>query len=82
MKIRCKDCNIELESHPIKTRCCGCPNMTTIRGDVISAVDMTKVIMVESNQARDPYTGLTNQDLMWQEERKKRGVRKLTFEVK
>jgi hypothetical protein len=56
--------------------------MTTIRGDVISAVDMTKVIMVESNQARDPYTGLTNQDLMWQEERKKRGVRKLTFEVK
>lgn len=82
MKIRCKDCNKELESHPIKTRCCGCPNMTTIRGDVISAVDMTKVIMVESNQARDPYTGLTNQDLMWQEERKKRGVRKLTFEVK
>jgi hypothetical protein len=82
MKIRCKDCNIELESHPIKTRCCGCPNMTTIRGDVISAVDMTKVIMVESNQARDSYTGLTNQDLMWQEERKKRGVRKLTFEVK
>jgi hypothetical protein len=73
---------MELESHPIKTKCCGCPNMTTIRGDVISAIDMTKVIMVESNQARDSYTGLTNQDLMWQEERKKRGVRKLTFEVK
>ena len=82
MKIRCKECNMELESHPIKTKCCGCPNMTTIRGDVISAIDMTKVIMVESNQARDSYTGLTNQDLMWQEERKKRGVRKLTFEVK
>ena len=55
--------------------------MTTIRGDVISAIDMTKVIIVETNIKEKPQ-GLSNADLMWQLERKKRGVRKLSFEIK
>lgn len=81
MKIRCKECNTELEGHPSQSRCCKCPNMTTIRGDVISAIDMTKVIIVETNIKEKPQ-GLSNADLMWQLERKKRGVRKLSFEIK
>ena len=33
IKIRCRSCGKELEGHPSKTVCCGCPNMATIRGD-------------------------------------------------
>lgn len=81
MKIRCKECNTELISHPSQSRCCKCPNMTTIRGDIISAIDMTKVVIVEPNSKEKPQ-GLSSADLAWQLERKKRGVRKLTFEIK
>ena len=49
MIIRCKDCNRELQGHPTRTKCCGCPNMATIRGDRISALDLSHVVMVESN---------------------------------
>jgi Zn finger protein HypA/HybF involved in hydrogenase expression len=32
LKIRCKKCNKELISHPAKTQCCGCENMTIVKG--------------------------------------------------
>ena len=55
--------------------------MATIRGDSISAVDLSQIIIVSGT----PYykkskTVLSNTDLVWQEERRKRGVRKLIFE--
>lgn len=80
--IRCKDCNKELQGHPTKTSCCGCPNMTTIRGDKISAQDLTHVIMVNSLGLKNQNQYLTSQDLQFQEERRKRKVRKLDFEVR
>ena len=80
--IRCKDCNTELQGHPTKTSCCGCPNMTTIRGDKISAEDLTHVIMVNSFAPQNGNKYLTPQDLQFQEERRKRKVRKLDFEVR
>ena len=81
LRIRCKNCNKELESHPTQTRCCGCSNMTTITGDNISARDMSKVIMLNSNVTKEK-NNLTSQDLQWQEERRKRKVRKLDFEIR
>ena len=75
LRIRCKNCNKELESHPTQTRCCGCSNMTTITGDNISARDMSKVIMLNSNVTKE-RNNLTSQDLQWQEERRKRKVRR------
>jgi len=75
-------CGKEIEGHPTKTRCCGCPNMATIRGDKISAVDLSKVVLInsESNVKKQPF--LSNDDLQYQEERRKRRVRKIDFEVR
>ena len=52
IKVRCRSCGKELEGHPSKTVSCGCPNMTTIRGDKISAVDLSQVVMLNSNQPK------------------------------
>jgi len=75
-------CGKEIEGHPTKTRSCGCPNMATIRGDKISAVDLSKVVLInsESNVKKQPF--LSNDDLQYQEERRKRRVRKIDFEVR
>jgi hypothetical protein len=82
LTIRCKNCNKELISHPTKTKCCGCSNMTTIRGENISALDLSNVIIIETNKETKKSGVLTYEDLAWQEERKKRKVRKLDFEIR
>ena len=79
--VRCKECSKELTSDTGKTLACGCPNMTTLKGDVVSAVDLNNVIMIRSNEERGS-NGFTSQDLQWQEERRKRKVRKLDFEIR
>ena len=82
IKIRCRSCGKELEGHPSKTVCCGCPNMTTIRGDKISAVDLSNVVMVNSYQTKNKKGVLSSEDILWQEQRKQRKVRKMNFEVR
>jgi hypothetical protein len=82
IKVRCRSCNRELEGHPTKTVSCGCPNMTTIRGDRISAVDLSHVIMLNSTKVSIKSTIFSNQDLEFQEARRRRKVRKLNFEVR
>ena len=57
--------------------------MTSVIGDVVSAVDMEQVIMLNSYMPKkEQKEGLTDQDLLWQEQRRKRKVRKLDFEVR
>jgi len=82
IRIRCRSCGKELERYQNKTVSCGCPNMATIRGDKVSAVDLSEVIMVNSNQPEDKKKFLSQEDILWQEERRKRKVRKLDFEVR
>tara|TARA_A100001201_G_scaffold16324_1_gene19384 strand:- start:372 stop:542 length:171 start_codon:yes stop_codon:yes gene_type:complete len=56
--------------------------MATIRGDKISAVDLGDIVML-SGYSKNKETGvLTNADIRWQEDRRKRKVRKLDFEIK
>jgi hypothetical protein len=55
--------------------------MATINGDKVTALDLNKVVMISSNQEPKP-DGFTSQDLAWQEQRRKRKVRKLNFEVR
>ena len=81
IKVRCKECGKELTSDKGKTLACGCPNMMTLKGDVVSAVDLNNVIMIRSNEEKGS-NGFTSQDLQWQEERRKRKVRKLDFEIR
>lgn len=82
IKIRCKECNREIEGHPVKTVSCGCPNMATIRGDKISAIDLSKVIMINSYKSSQKSGILSNEDIAWQEARRNRKVRKLDFEIR
>jgi hypothetical protein len=80
--VRCKQCNKELESHPAKTKCCGCPNMTTVKDNVITAVDLSKVIILNNIKTKKNTSILSPEDISWQESRKKRNIKKLDFEVK
>jgi len=82
LKVQCRVCGKELQGNSGKTYSCGCPNMMTVRGDVVSAVDMSQVIMSNSNTSKLKNEGLTQQDIEWQEARRKRKVRKLDFEVR
>lgn len=82
ISIRCKDCNKELVGHSTKTITCGCPNMATIRGDKISAVDLSHIVMLNSIQKEQKSNVLSSQDIMWQEARRQRKVRRLDFEVR
>ena len=78
--VRCKQCNTEIKSNS-QTKSCGCPNMLTVTGDTFTAVDLTSIVVVRLNQEKQK-DGLTSQDLAWQEQRRKRKVRKLDFEVR
>lgn len=83
LTIICKACNTELVSHPAQARSCGCPNMTMILNDKISAVDLTQVQIISGiNNHKNKTTLLTPEDLEFQEQRKRRKVRKLEFEVR
>ena len=79
--VRCQQCNKELRGHDSQSHSCGCPNMTTVKGDRVTAVDLNRVIMIRSNEEKESH-GLSSQDLAWQEERRKRKVRKLDFEIR
>jgi len=82
ISIRCKDCNKELTGHQSKTVTCGCPNMATIRGDKISALDLSRIVMLNSIQKEQKSNVLTSQDIAWQEARRQRKVKRLDFEVR
>lgn len=78
IKILCKCCNREV----VKSGTCGCSNMASIRNDKVSAVDMSQVVLL-SSQNQKPYNSIFSpSELADQEARRKRGVRKLEFEVR
>ena len=81
IRVRCRSCNKEIRSTAGKSVCCGCSNMTTIKGDVISAVDLSNVIMLNTYSCNENI-GLSSEQLKWQEQRRKRKVRKLDFEIR
>ena len=77
IKVRCRDCNKEVT----EGKSCGCPNLVTVKGDTVSAIDLNRTIMVSSSNG-NTKEGLTSEDLKWQEQRRKRKVRKLDFEIR
>ena len=79
--VRCKVCNRELSS-TTKTQVCGCSNMMSIKDDKVTAIDLTKVVMVNSNQENKQSNSLSAADLAYQEARRQRKVRKLDFDVR
>ena len=82
LSVRCRSCGKELEGTSNRARSCGCPNMTTVTKDNITARDMSKVVMLNSGRSIKDDNALTASDLQWQEERRKRKVKRLDFEVR
>ena len=82
IRIRCRSCGRELEGHHNKTVTCGCPNMATIRGDKVSALDLSNIVMLNSYNTKHKKGVLSNEDIQWQEARRQRKVRKLDFEIR
>ena len=82
--VRCRECGKELTGEGNQVVSCGCPNMTTVKGDSVTAVDLTRVVMLSSNHktSKTKQGVLSDNDLMFQEERRKRKVRKLDFEIR
>lgn len=80
--VRCKECGVELTSHPIKTKCCGCSNMTTVKGDTITALDLSNVVMISNGKEVKRSSLFTSEELEYQNARRNRKVRKLDFEVR
>ena len=79
--IRCKECRKELTS-TTKIQFCGCPNQMSIVDNKIGAKDLDKVVMVSNNVERKIDSHFSSQELTYQEERRRRKVRRLNFEVK
>tara|TARA_B100000085_G_scaffold281766_1_gene308961 strand:+ start:107 stop:277 length:171 start_codon:yes stop_codon:yes gene_type:complete len=56
--------------------------MVTVKGEKVSAVDLSEVVMLNSVQDNSKKSVLSHQDLAYQESRRSRKVRKLDFEVR
>ena len=54
--------------------------MAEITGDKITAVDLSQVVLLNSNNIIKKQPILSDADLKYQEERRQRKVRKLEFE--
>ena len=79
--VRCKECGRELISTS-KIQFCGCPNQMSIVDNKIGAKDMDKIVMVTNNLERKIDSHFSRSELLYQEERRKRKVKRLDFEVR
>jgi len=58
--------------------------MMTVKGDSVSALDLSRVVMINSIKERESkkLNVLSSQDLAFQEARRQRKVKRLDFEVR
>ena len=79
--VRCKECKTELTSSS-KIQFCGCPNQMSVVGNKIGAKDLDKVVMVSNNVENKIDSHFSRTELLYQEERRRRKVKRLDFEVR
>ena len=79
--VRCKECRKELTSTS-KVQFCGCPNQMSVVDDKVGATNLDKIVMVTNNVERKIDSHFSAQELLYQEERRKRKVRKLDFDIR
>ena len=78
--VKCSSCGKELQGQTSRIISGGCSNMTTIHDDVVSANNMDLVILLQNNKKAKKTSLFSEEDLKYQEARRQRKVRKLTFE--
>ena len=81
IKVRCRSCGKELTSTS-KVQCCGCPNQMSLLENKVGAKDLDKVVMVTNNVERKITSHFSREELLYQEERRRRKVKRLDFEVR
>ena len=79
--VRCKECKSELTSSS-NFQVCRCPNQMTLIENKVGAKDLDKVVMVTNNLERKIDSHFSREELLYQEERRKRKVRRLDFDVR
>jgi len=77
--VRCKECGTELTSSS-KVQFCGCPNQMRVVDDKVGAVNLDKVVMVSNNVERKIDSHFSKEELQYQEQRRRRKVRRIQFE--
>ena len=77
--VRCKECRKELTSTS-KVQFCGCPNQMSVVDDKIGATNLDKIVMVTNNVEKKIDSHFSAQELLYQEERRRRKVRRIEFE--
>ena len=80
IRVRCTSCGKELQGQSSRIISCGCSNMTSVHDDVVSANDMSQVIILQNNKKFKKESLFTSQELEYQEARRRRGVRKMIFD--
>ena len=80
--VKCRACSKEVTGNQSRMVSCGCENMTTIKEDIITAKDLSKVIILQNNSSETSHSSLSSEDIAWQENRRRRKVRKLDFEIR
>ena len=78
--VKCSSCGKELQGQTSRIISCGCSNMTTIHDDVVSANNMDLVVLLQNNKKINKTSIFSEEDLKYQEARRHRKVRKLTFD--
>lgn len=79
LTVRCKECRTELTSSS-KVQFCGCPNQMSIVDDKIGANDLDKVVIVTNNLEAKLDSHFSKEELAYQENRRRRKVKRLQFE--
>ena len=79
--VRCKECGTELISSS-KIQLCGCPNQMSVVDNKVAANDLDKVVMVSNNIENKINSHFSRSELLYQEERRRRKVKRLDFEVR
>ena len=78
--VRCNMCGVEIASTK-KPQCCGSSNQMIVSEETVSAKDLSNVIMVNHIHGIEE-TSLSKKEIEWQENRKRRKVKRLDFEVR
>ena len=77
MRVQCLVCNTIITSTG-KPQCCGCSNQMVVDDTTFTANDLANVKVLNTNVTESGH--LTEDQLEWQQKRRKRKIRKLTYE--
>ena len=76
---KCKICGVEFVGSS-KAQVCKCSNRMIVQNDTVTAIDLDDVVLNESKDSVKSVELLTVDDINYQEKRRKRKIRKLTYE--